>query len=220
TTWQWWLAGQRKVHQQFWRQAMLWLIRRDLLNEGFRLSLERRRWQIDDTPHLTIEWFGGSESKPMPKDLRIELSRNGQFVQRLSAAPIGEDKLEAIVTGLDQEGLYQVSLTANGDAGHTYASEVAFLVQDTSRELERPDADWQWMANLVAANQSAGGRLLRPDQIAEAVDLFRNRQEATRVEVVEKRRLGDAAWDAWLYLALFSAVMTLEWGLRKRWQLP
>ncbi|GIW96806.1 MAG: membrane protein [Pirellulaceae bacterium] len=220
TTWQWWLAGNKKEHQQFWRQAMLWLIQRDAVDEGFRLTLARRRWKIDDTPRLTIEWFGGAENKPMPQQMRLSLLRDGKLQHTLGVTSVGEGKLESRITGLNTVGLYQVELEATGADGTKYHAETAFLVEDTLLELERVVPDWPYMANLAAANQGAGGRLVTPDQVDEVLQWLEARQAETKVSVVEKRKLGDSAVDGWFLLTLFCMVMTIEWGLRKRWQLP
>lgn len=220
STWQWWLSGQRKVMQQFWRQALLWLIGRDTLNEGFRLELERRRLLIDETPELQITWFGGSENQSMPPEIRIDLSREGEFLQSLPATRESASSLTAEISGLRKPGLYRAALTAQAADGTNYTSDIAFIVRDESRELMRPDADWQMMKNIVSANQPAGGLQVLPDEIGKAIQRLRDRQQASKVSTIEKRKLGDAAWDSWLYLVLFCILMSVEWGLRKSWQLP
>ncbi len=73
---------------------------------------------------------------------------------------------------------------------------MAFVVTDESRELAQPAADWQMMANLVSANKSAGGQLLLPEDIGQGIQWLRDRQETVKVTTLEKRRLGDAAWDS------------------------
>jgi hypothetical protein len=220
STWRWWLAGQRKVNQQFWRQALLWLIRRDTLTEGFRLELESRRLLIDETPEMTAQWFGGSDSKPMPEDVTINLSRDGQPLQSLTTTRASENMLTAEVLGLSEPGLYRADLVAKEEQGEAYDANIAFIVRDESRELARPDADWQMMKNIVSANQAAGGMQILPDEVQVAIAALRKRQESSKVTTIEKRRLGDEAWDSWLYLLLFSSLLSIEWALRKSWQLP
>ncbi|MGN6135522.1 MAG: hypothetical protein ACTHOU_13630, partial [Aureliella sp.] len=97
---------------------------------------------------------------------------------------------------------------------------VAFVVRDESRELNTPSADWQMMQNIAAASELAGGRLINPDGLGEALQWLRKRQAESRVTTLEKRRLGDGLWDSWLYFALFCGIMSLEWAFRKRWQMP
>ncbi|MFN3192603.1 MAG: glutamine amidotransferase [Aureliella sp.] len=220
TTWQWWTAGQKKAHQQFWRQVVLWLISRDSINEGFKLDLERRRLLIDETPKLQIDWFGGSDNKPMPTDIAIQLYREEETLQALSSSEDSADSRSAVIRGLDQPGLYRAELKAKGKDGTDYETEIAFVVRDESRELIRPDADWQMMKNIVASNDAAGGELFFADQVQQLVSRLQDRQDATKVSSIEKRRLGDGQWDSWLFLVLFCALMGVEWSLRKSWQLP
>ncbi len=220
STYQWWLHGNQQMHKQFWRQAVLWLLRRDAISEGFLLKLERRRLSIDEATTLNLDWFGGSDSLKMPETLKLELSRDGKFVQNLESVPTLENRREAKIAGLDQPGLYRAALTATAANGKQYSTEMAFVVTDESRELAQPAADWQMMANLVSANKSAGGQLLLPEDIGQGIQWLRDRQETVKVTTLEKRRLGDAAWDSWLYLIVFCGLMSCEWGLRKSWQLP
>ncbi len=224
TTFRWFMAGeasgQKRVHQQFWRQALLWLIRRDTLNEGFRLDLERRRLEIDALPKLTMEWFGGSEGKPMPEQIKLELSREGQWLQNIESTVTSGNQREARIAGLDKPGLYKVALTSTGSNGQAYAADVAFIVRDESRELSYLAADWQMLQNISSANAAAGGKLFLPEDVGQAIQWFRDRNDAAKITTIEKRRLGDAAWDAWLTLAAFCILMSIEWSLRKAWQLP
>jgi hypothetical protein len=224
TTYQWFLSGeasgQRRVHQQFWRQALLWLIRRDSLNEGFRLNLERRRLEIDATPKLAIDWFGGGKNKPMPEQVKIELSREGQWLQNIETNSISDSVREARIAGLDTPGLYRAALTSEGADGERYTADIAFIVRDESRELTLLAADWQMMENITSANAAAGGEVFLPEDVGKALSWFGERQQATKVTTIEKRRLGDAAWDSWLTLVIFCILMSVEWGLRKSWQLP
>lgn len=220
STWQWWLSGEQQIHKQFWRQAVLWLLRRDAIDEGFGMKMDRRRLSIDDTTAIHLEWFGGTDNKPMPEKLKLELTREGKWLRNLETVADGANRRDAKLSGLDQAGLYRAALTAEGADGKTYTSEIAFIVRDESRELAQPAADWQMMSNLVSANNAAGGRLLLPENIADGIEWLRQRQETTKVTTLEKRRLGDAAWDSWLYLILFCGLMTTEWALRKSWQMP
>ena len=220
STWRWWRGGQRKICKQFWRQAVLWLISRETLSEGFKLDMETRRLLIDQTPDLRLEWFAGSENKPMPSNIEVELSRDGKAITTLVPTKSGPNLMTAQLSGLSQPGLYKAKLKASGNDSSPYEADIAFVVKDESRELARPDPDWQMMKNLVSANQAAGGKQVMPDAIGDALEFLRNRQEAAQVTSIETRRLGDSAVDSWVYLVAFCLIMSIEWGLRKSWQLP
>ena len=220
STYRWWMQGQQLRHKQFWRQAMLWLLGRDSLQEGFRLVLDRRRLLRGEEETVGIEWVGGSSNKPIPMEMTLELSRDGKWLRNLESQPSTDNRRQTRLQDLDEPGLYRLALKANGEDGTNYATDVAFLVRDESRELNTPMADWQMMRNIAAASELAGGRLIGPDELQDALQWLRERQSESRVTTLEKRRLGDGVWDSWLYFALFCGVLTLEWACRKRWQLP
>ncbi len=224
STWQWYLSGdesgQKKAHQTFWRQAMLWLVNREKLQEGFRLTIDSRRQDIDATPRIKATWFGGTDTASMPKETKLSLYREGEFLRKLDLSAVGESEGEAVAIGLDEAGLYRAVLEATSESGQPYTADLAFLVQDTSRELSTPSADWQMMANLVSAGSAAGSELFLPEDTGQLIQNLRERQDSAKVTTIERRRLGDQAWDSWLYFFLFCGLMTTEWALRKRWQLP
>ncbi len=220
STYQWWMQGQQLRHKQFWRQSMLWLLGRDSLQDGFRLTLDRRRLRRGDEETVVIEWVGGSDNKPMPGKIELELNREGRVVGNLESQASGENQREVKLKDLNEPGLYRLSLKAVDAAGKSYASDIAFVVRDESREQSSPAADWQMMQNIASATDRAGGRLITPDDIGEAMQWLRDRQSQARVTTLEKRRLGDGVWDSWLYFVCFCGVMTLEWATRKKWQMP
>ncbi len=222
STYLWYMHGEELRHKQFWRQCMLWLLRRDALQEGFRLTMESRRVMLGDEPTVGIEWFGGSENKPIPDPMRIELFRDDVWQRVLISNSVRENRREIEIAALSEPGLYRVKLQAANEANKPYIAELVFVVKDESRELANPAADWQAMENIAAASKSVGGRVVAPDDrdIQQLIEQFRQRQLKSQVPVVENRRLGDAAWDSWLFLAVFCAIMSLEWALRKSWLLP
>jgi hypothetical protein len=224
SSWQWYMSGDelghKRAHQTFWRQAMLWLVNRDKVDGGFRMSIGSRRQDIDAAPRIKIEWFGGSNNQAIPGDIKVALSRDGQAIRDLELSTTGPTLREVMATGLDQPGLYRARLTATGDKGKPLTAEVAFLVQDSSLELTTPNTDWRMLANLVAAGQAAGSELFMPEDTGRMLERLKERQRVARVSVVERYRLGDTAWDSWLYFLMFCMLMTIEWSLRKRWQLP
>jgi hypothetical protein len=213
-------SGHRRAHQTFWRQAVLWLVNRERLNEGFQMFIDSRRQDIDATPNIRIEWFGGSDGAAIPQSVKVALSRDGVFVKNLEVTSVNESIRQAAVSGLDRPGLYRALLTATDSAGKQHETELAFLVQDVSKELSQPSADWRMIGNLVAAGKEAGSDLFLPEDTGKLIQKLQERQNSAKVSTIERRRLGDQAWDTWLYFVLFCGLMTVEWSCRKRWQLP
>lgn len=219
TTWKWVLAGQGDTHLRFWRQVMLWLVRKDSLDVGFKLTMPRRRYGKGDAPELGIEWFGGEDSEARPERWRLELSRDGKWLGDLAYQTRSDVYAQSQTKPLTVPGLYSIKLTA-GNGESQMETEFSFLVSDLSPELATDVLDEQTLESIVSASSPAGGRRVLPSELDDALDWLRQRQHATRVETLERRRLGDQAWDAWLYFVLFCGVMSAEWALRKKWQLP
>ncbi|GAB5402897.1 MAG: glutamine amidotransferase [Aureliella sp.] len=220
TTWKWRLEGHKKLHQRFWRQALLWLVRKDSIDAGFKLSLPRRRYQLGEAPEIDIEWFGGVADAAAPGTFRVALSRDGTWLSDLATTKESDALFSTKLDPVLAPGLYSAKLTADGADGKKLESEIAFVVSDQSIELTGRMVDEQMLRSITAANSAAGGRVVPADEIDDAIAWLRDRQAATKVTSIEKRRLGDAAWDSWLYLILFCGLMSLEWSLRKAWQLP
>ncbi len=220
STWQWWMQGKQLRHKQFWRQAMLWLLSRDSMQDGFRLTLDRRRLRLGDEETVGIEWVAGTDKKPMPAKIELELNREGRMIGNLDSQAAGDNRRQVKLKDLNQPGLYRLTLKATDNEGKNYTSDIAFVVRDESREMSSPAADWQMLQNIASATDRAGGRLIAVDDIGEAMQWLRDRQSQARVTTLEKRRLGDGVWDSWLYFSIFCAIMSLEWATRKRWQLP
>lgn len=220
STYQWWMHGEQLRHKQFWRQSVLWLLGRDSLQVGFRLVLDRRRLLRGEEETVGIEWVGGNDNKPMPKELSIELIHDGKWLRALESQPTSDNRRQVRLKELTDPGLYRMVLKATGEDGKSYTNDVAFIVKDESREMNSPNADWQQMQNIASATSRVGGRVIMPDALEETLQWLRQRQASARVTTLEKRRLGDSTWDAWLYFVLFCGTLTLEWTCRKKWQLP
>ena len=80
------------------------------------------------------------------------------------------------------------------------------VVPDT-RELASTAANHDLMAELA---QRGGGRLLENDPKSWSVKV-----DPRGSRIIEYGRR--AIWDRWWMLALLLALLTLEWGLRRRW---
>ena len=223
TTWRWYTAGeesgQKRAHQTFWRQAILWLVNREKLQEGFRLSIDSRRQDIDATPGSAPNGTAAAMNRrPHPDQVVVEPRA------AVPPQPGPGDYRRQCPRGyrqwLDQPGLYSRTDCQRTRWHHHYSAELVFWVQDNSRELAQATADWQMMSNLVAAGAAAGSELFLPEDVGKLITQLRQRQEASQMLITQRRRLGDTAGDSWLYLVLFAGLMSAEWALRKRWQMP
>jgi uncharacterized membrane protein len=219
TTYQWRFKGFKQAHQRFWRQMLLWLVKKNSLEEGFELSMDRRRLNLEAGATIDVQWIGGTSGTEMPSDVKFSLYRDGKWFRDVPAVESGKDAMQVTINRLAEPGVYKLKLQSPGSGGK-HDSEIAFVVQDQSVELVRPSMDIQMARSIAAANSKVGGRLVRPEEIDVVIEWLREKDESATTTVVQRRALGDQAWDSWIVLALFCFLLCFEWTLRKRWQLP
>jgi hypothetical protein len=197
----------------------LWLARRDDLHQGeVWVELPRRRFQPGDRVALTAgaRTAAGdvidnaelsaeivySDGKRAPLRLTRDDDQWGGSMQRVEAA--GDYSIE--VKGVLEDKLLGV---ARAD----------FQVVDQDVELSNPAADPDQLARLAAQTREAGGRLLASEQLADLLREIRRRPPELEIEVETRWQLADTAIDAWLFFLCVVALLSVEWGLRKKWGL-
>jgi len=94
-----------------------------------------------------------------------------------------------------------------------------FMVFDRDVELSSPAADHEQLARLAAMTSEFGGRVVAPEQVPSLLEDIRDRPPEMEIEVQTKWQLADTARDAWMVFLLFTALLTTEWVLRKKWGL-
>jgi len=108
------------------------------------------------------------------------------------------------------EGTYQAWISSPSLGARP--PTVGFRVESTAREARVLQADYPELSQLA---KLTGGKLY---SLADAAKLPSELPPGTAVplETDEPIRL----WNHWLGLTLFMTFLSLEWLLRKRWQLP
>jgi hypothetical protein len=217
STYLWPLHGFEREHKRFWRQVVLWLVRRDDLNQDdVWIKLDQRRFNPGS--RVRVEAGARTASGDPIAAARLEtvlvhpdghkepfaLSQDDdQFVGTLQPTVPGDYALET------------TAFEGNKELGRARAE---FLVFDRDVEFSNPAADPDLMASLAAWTKQDGGRAVAPEElpslIAELAD------QPPEYEVQQTRwKLGSTAADAWLTLLLMTGLLTAEWFLRKRWGL-
>ncbi len=218
STWQWWRQGFQSEHRRFWRQIVLWLVRRDdLVKDEVWIDLAQRRYE----PGSTVEFTCGARTAA--GDHIEDATLSAWLVRDSTRQPIPltarDQAFGGTVLSLTEPGTYaiEVSATAAGRPLGTHRAEFEILDQDL--ELAYAAADPEQMARLAEFTRQAGGRMLPPEELVDVLnEILRNPPELEE-EITTKWRLGDTWWDAWLSLLLLTAVLAVEWTLRKRWRM-
>lgn len=213
STWRWRMRGKEAEHAKFWRQLLLWTAKFDELLEGeLAVKLDRARYDADEQVSFHAVY------RPKPNEDTSGMTAAAEIV-----APDGtRERVEltdeqGIWHGLARKtsapGDYLVEARLLSSTGETLQTARArFLVADENLELERPEANPATLTNLAA---TTGGKTVPPEEFESLLDELLQKRDT----VVDYREVKKTLYDTWLIFALFVAIMTLDWILRKRWGL-
>jgi hypothetical protein len=229
SSYQWLRQGKVSEYKQFWRQLVLWCLRRETLEEGMQLSMSQRRLFLQQGAEVLMNWNPGSTEAPMPENVilrlwRLGLPNEGQLQEEemgeFSLQKRDQGSMKLRWDGIKEPGRYEWRALAVGTKGKQIEARLPFIVLDQSLESMQPLPDWQLMSQLAQLNSAAGGEMLVPEQLDEMVRrIVERRRQATETQV-ESLRLGDTTIDSWILFVLFAGVLIVQWILRKRWGLP
>jgi len=229
SSYQWLRQGKVVEYKQFWRQLVLWCLRREAVEEGMQLSMTKRRLLLQQGSELQMAWNPGSSEAPMPQNVTLRLWRLGAPTEgRVEENEVGQFNLQKKDAssmklrwdGIKDPGRYEWRALASGSKGQQIEARLPFIVMDQSIESMQPLPDWQLISQLAKLNASAGGDVILPEQADEVIkQIVERRRQATETQV-ENLRLGDTTIDSWLLFLVVAGMLITQWILRKRWGLP
>ncbi|MGE0610358.1 MAG: hypothetical protein AB7O62_24935, partial [Pirellulales bacterium] len=213
STWHWAMGGGRAdIHRRFWRQAVLWLARKDQAEDSqVWVRLNQRRF----APGTRVEFSAGA------KDAQGEPLADAQLSAELvlpggSKKPIRlsreEGQMAGILTGTQQPGEYAIELSATRDGQPLGSTRSRFQIFEQDLELDNPAADPTAMSALAAMT---GGEAMKPEQLPALLDRLKSYPEQLEVREQQRSELYDNPW----VLTLLISIWSLEWFLRKKWGL-
>ncbi len=215
TTWQWPMQGFDAQHRRFWRQAILWLAKKDQTENGsVWIRLGQRRF----APTSRVEFEVGATT---PTGDPVE---QATFTATI-VAPDGSRRpatLEsrgaetaATFAATELAGDYTIEVEAQGPGGTLGEAKARFLVFDQDLELDNAAADPSLVASLAKITESAGGKTASPESLSQVLEDLRKKRSEFDLEIQERVTL----WDTWPFFLLLVALMCCEWWLRRRWGL-
>lgn len=218
-TFRWWQRGRQSEYRRFWRQAILWLAKRDETQRNdVWIQLAQRRFPVSARVGFT------AGAKSATGDVLAGANFTAELVAPdgtrkpipLSLTP---DQVSGAVEETGKAGDYLIAVTVHVNGQSAGQAQANFQVLDRDLELSNPAADYDLMARLALQTKDVGGRPVSPEELPQLLREIKERQSESQVEVQTKWQLGDTAADSWLYLLVFASILTGEWVLRKRWGL-
>jgi uncharacterized membrane protein len=225
-TWPWARLSDltQTAHKKFWRQAILWLAHKeDAGSNEVKLALDRRRVAVGQKLDLTIT---ARDAKGEPiTDARFQTTIEAVTPPGGGAAPKAEPvevfnqgtewRGSHFVTG--KPGEYRVTTVGTRNGEEIGRASARFLAFQDDRELENPAADFALLRQLMEITGGAqlaktrGQTTLTPEGLAAAI---RSIDAETVTDTVRQKEV--RLWDNWPFLLIFTALLTIEWWLRKR----
>lgn len=213
-TWPWARLNEetQAAHRRFWRQVILWLAHKE--DQGanqIKLSLDRRRVPLGGKLDLTVTARDakGEAISDLSYETNVEPANPAegskpQAVQLFNQAT--EARGPYFANG--PAGEYRVTVIGRRDGQEVGRDTARFLVYQDDRELENPAADHALLNQLA---ELTGGAAVSPENLA---DHLRKLELDDLVETFVQKEV--RLWDNWPFLLIFTAILTVEWWLRKR----
>jgi hypothetical protein len=217
STYRWPMHGFEQEHKRFWRQAILWLVRRDDLDrDDVWVKLDQRRFNPGSRVQITAGARSSTGDAITTANFDTQLILPNGQKQPLRLSLDGEQFVGSVEVKIP--GDYAVETTATGDGRKLGSARAEFLVFDRDVELSNPAADPDQMAALANWTKDDGGRTLAPEELPAQIEEIRQRPKEYEVRQT-KWQLASTAADAWLFFALLVALLGTDWFLRKKWGL-
>ncbi len=218
STYRWYRRGLQAEHKRFWRQAVLWLAKKDETQQDeVWLTMRQRRFQPGARAAFTV---GARDTSGEPvDDALIEVRLLG---------PDGLDEPLSVSRGTDDwtgktnrlaAGEYQLIATATRGNVRLGEARGSFQVRDLDLELSDPAANPRQMEALAEITADVGGAFLASEQLAGELAALNEKLLDAQIEVESKWQLTDTNLDASALFGTLFTLLVLEWFLRKRWGL-
>lgn len=218
STFLWPMHGFETEHKRFWRQIILWLVRRDdLTRDDVWVKLEQRRFNPGSRVQIAAgaRTSGGDVIRDARLDVAVTLPSGAKQTLKLAQDREGNFTGSLEVT---EPGDYAVDVAAT-ESGQTLGNARAeFLVFDRDVELSNIAADPLFLDSLARETRHDGGKLVLPEQFPTLLGEFANRPKEYEERQI-KWKLASTAADAWAFFLTLVGALSAEWYLRKRWGL-
>ncbi len=209
--WKWTLAPDERARTalaKLWKQALLWLARRDLKGEKrFWLTLERFLFFPGEYVEVRAQAESAEGAPITDADVKITF-KGGEGEPQVVEAPFFGGYYQArFIPSTGGEFTIQAAAAREGE--EIGADEATVFVNTPDPEKDSPIADHVLLKYL--ADQS-GGRTLKPTEVSRFLADWRPEEKLSVVQKTVTHHL----WDTPMVIVLFAVLLTMEWVVR-RW---
>ena len=202
-----WRSINENAYDRLWLKGIRFLYegRLNAGNSKFKLLLSQERAELGESIRIRAEAKDDSFNPLITDAIEVVIALDDRDIETIELLPVEEAPGQyEVVYRPTEVGFFQVVNTQHKDATAT------FQVVPAAIEKEGP-VDLGELASLADVE---GGRLLRtPQELLEAASKIPSRT------TTDTYRTPHALWDSWITLALIVGLLSLEWWLRKRFNL-
>lgn len=210
TTWRWRGSEEaNEVHARFWRQLILWLSHHDEDTEAkIHVKLDKRRLAIGETlsVHVKVENPDGTPVENPQLQAFVTTPKGTEVPLELF---LQTDDYRGTFVNSDEAGDYSVTVVGTSQGKDLGRRTSKFLVYEEDTEMRQLAADHELLRGLA---QVSGGSFESFENFPKFVRSLQ--EEDLNLEISQP--VYESLWDRWEFFALFLAVITAEWVLRKR----
>lgn len=211
-TWVWPRASEqgRAAHRKFWRQVTFWLSHKeDEGDDKVKLTLDSRRLSVGETLGFSVT-ARDAKNLPIPNlTYHAAVTQEGSKTPEEPVPVYNErDEARGSFPVIGQAGLYRVTVTAKRNGQEVGRDSSRFLVYQDDREMESPAADLDLLRQMA---ETTGGRYLASEELPKYLKTLNGKISTESMTQIEHK-----IWDNWPFFLIFTALLTLEWWLRKR----
>lgn len=210
-TWAWRYRYGDRYHERFWRNAIRWVALGRLKSGDRRVQLDAAQSSFDLDERVTLE------ARVLDEDFR---PAEKPAVEARLQDPDGNVKPFQLVRVADRAGLYRASFDVERaglysawiDADGRRVASAEFEVVLPSRENADPTPDPETMTAIASLSRGRAVELSRIRELAAEFPGGEEHREPISAELVD-------AWDRLATLLFALAILSVEWVLRKRFEM-
>ncbi|QDT42441.1 hypothetical protein Pan241w_25250 [Gimesia alba] len=211
TTFQWFLSGNRREHERFWRQMILWLAHKENDTEQSVWARVSPR-NVPPGAHVPIQ-FGARDAEGKPvSDVKFTVQVKGPSGKssQMESMSTGESS-STTFSQTKEPGDYWVTVHAEKNGVSLgFDATTRFIVDPRDLELDNPAADYSLLETIASLS---GGSALPPEELESFLTRM-NKEKSWNNGLIRYRRI--SLWDNWYFLGLFVLMLSGEWFLRKK----